>query len=102
MENQVYFCNYCGEFVFLANFNLDSCPVRPFDSSICVDESQKLIKMNADEGEALLIKRVNGYERREILNCSNCKVPVAYHQNTRFLYVLPEAVSLTKINLQAK
>lgn len=100
MENQVYYCNSCGDYVFLMNFYLDACPERPFDKAIVVDEEHKVVKMNTIDGEAIIIKRINGFEKREILNCSNCQIPVAYHQNTRYLYIIPDSVSLTKVKVE--
>jgi hypothetical protein len=76
------------------DFLLENCPVRPIDKSYIIDESMKQIKVNLTDGEQMYIKRLNGYERQVKMCCPNCNIPIAYHQQQKYLYVLPDSVSL--------
>lgn len=95
MSRKVYHCSSCGEHVILLDSPLYNAPLRPVDQAYVIDEDQKLFKSSLEDGETVYIKRAKGYEKQLRLKCPNCAVPIAYHQNSRFVYVLKDAVNLS-------
>jgi hypothetical protein len=68
-----------------------------------VEESRYIKELNLCKGEVKLIKRTKGVEKQYRLNCTNCDIAIAYRPvppelATKYLYVLQDAVSATKVS----
>jgi hypothetical protein len=96
IENQLYFCNCCGEYVLLCGFYIKTCPIRPTDGASVIDEDLKNLKIFLEASETVLIKRSSGYEKQQRLICPNCKSLIGYHQGGKYMYIYPDSVTLFK------
>ncbi|KAJ3287098.1 hypothetical protein HK104_008760 [Borealophlyctis nickersoniae] len=87
-----YYCIFCNEYVLIVDKRLKKLPRRKTDRAYIVSQ-KRTYKPNLErEGEYILIKRPNGYEKQRRYQCPQCKVPVAYEQKGDILYIFENAV----------
>ena len=92
-KGKVYYCKLCKDYIFLAkNFLFETCPLRPDDSSIVVDEVDNEMLTTCKDGETVLIHRPEGYEKQTRIHCSTCNCSIGYHQQTQYLYLYNDAI----------
>ncbi|KAF9076762.1 hypothetical protein BDP27DRAFT_1442147 [Rhodocollybia butyracea] len=103
----VYYC-ICGEFILVIDKNLNALPRRHSDKATivrCQDSESaaaRVFKLNAAEGESVLIERNGGHERQYRFSCPRCTLPVCYQstpppaKSGPFLYILAGALSQTQ------
>jgi len=92
----IHYCLHCGSYALILDTALSSLPRRRTDNSYVL-EDKKILKNNMLPADVKVVKRPNGLERQYRLNCSECGLfvgyrPVDFTEETRFVYVLPEAL----------
>ncbi|BBN17593.1 hypothetical protein MPTK1_7g15590 [Marchantia polymorpha subsp. ruderalis] len=93
-----YHCSACSHFCLKLVVPLTELPARKTDGSRVVDMAKDLVHLMCAKGGVKLLKREKGTEKQFRYNCELCDLcvgyrPVSYEQETKFMYVLPEALS---------
>ncbi|KAK7470508.1 hypothetical protein VKT23_001934 [Stygiomarasmius scandens] len=100
----VYYC-ICGEFILVLDSNLSALPRRRTDRAFilrCQDSDSakaRVFKLNAVEGDPVLIEREGGHERQYRFLCPRCTLPIGYQstpppaKSGPFLYIFTGALT---------
>ncbi|KAG2178018.1 hypothetical protein INT43_003271 [Umbelopsis isabellina] len=93
----VYYC-LCSEFILVIDHDLQQLPKRHTDQSHIVSNTARTFKLTADKGQAVIIRREEGYEKQHRLCCPRCNLVVAYETTQQrragpYTYILDGALS---------
>lgn len=93
----LYQCSICNHFCFKLARPLEQMPERKTDGSRVVDARGDLVAVACVKGGTKLLKREKGVEKQFRYNCELCNVcvayrPVPYEEDSKYIYVFPEAV----------
>eukprot|EP00271_Cylindrocystis_brebissonii_P013275 TRINITY_DN32998_c0_g1_i1.p1 TRINITY_DN32998_c0_g1~~TRINITY_DN32998_c0_g1_i1.p1 ORF type:complete len:487 (+),score=99.33 TRINITY_DN32998_c0_g1_i1:534-1994(+) len=93
----MYRCSACSHFCFKLARPITDMPERKTDKSRVVDTGKDLVYLVCVKGGTKLLKREKGIEKQFRYNCELCDIcvayrPVPYEQESKFIYVFPEAV----------
>lgn len=64
----VYYC-LCSEFILVIDHDLQQLPRRQTDKSHIVSNTARTFKLTADQGQTIIIRREEGYEKQHRLLC---------------------------------
>eukprot|EP00899_Mesostigma_viride_P028320 jgi/Mesvir1/8673/Mv02613-RA.1 len=93
----VYNCSACAHFCMKLARHLEEMPERRTDNSRVVDMAKDMCLLAVVKGEVKTIKREKGLEKQYRYNCELCDICIAYRpvpftQETKFIYVFPNAL----------
>ncbi|KAG2187021.1 hypothetical protein INT44_003249 [Umbelopsis vinacea] len=64
----VYYC-LCSEFILVIDHDLQQLPRRETDSSYVVSNAGRTFKLTVEQGETVILRREEGYEKQCRLVC---------------------------------
>ncbi|CAI5517063.1 unnamed protein product [Closterium sp. Naga37s-1] len=101
LSRVLYRCAACNHFCFKLARPLSALPERRTDGSRVVEAATDLVTMMAVKGGQKLLKREKGVERQFRYNCELCDAcmayrPVPYEQDSKYIYLFPEALTESK------
>ncbi|KII95053.1 hypothetical protein PLICRDRAFT_33880 [Plicaturopsis crispa FD-325 SS-3] len=101
---RVYYC-ICGEFILVIDKSLATLPKRKTDGAIIVRAQDsdagkaRVFKLNATNGDPILLERSGGHERQYRFHCPRCTLPVGYQstpppaKSGPFVYIIAGALT---------
>ncbi|KXN68977.1 hypothetical protein CONCODRAFT_25035, partial [Conidiobolus coronatus NRRL 28638] len=74
----VYYC-ICGEYCLILDDVIENLNKRTTDRSYILNEKELKFKLNARDGDEMLVKREKGLEYQKRFNCTRCELPLGYY-----------------------
>ncbi|KAI9288252.1 hypothetical protein BC943DRAFT_318075 [Umbelopsis sp. AD052] len=93
----VYYC-LCSEFILVIDHDLQQLPRRETDSSYVVSNAGRTFKLTVEQGETVILRREEGYEKQCRLVCPRCNLLIGYETTPErrkgpYTYILDGALT---------